>query len=293
MDYSFSLVSLVRILLQPSHDSVATPPHMSKTHCHPRTHPLPDAASLNQPQSRPDAETDQNDLVRLIAWQIFSRVPRHASVEVNDVIQAGHLGLLRARRSYRTECDVPFPIYARYRIRGEILDMLRRLDSAPRSLRRWQKAVDLQTRDLTSRLQRLPTDEELSDTLGIEIGKVRRNRQMLALTSREHDSPVRIDEDFPSRTRESIAAADWMPDVIHERKESFEWLLRSIEKLAPRPRQVVLLYYRQNLTMKQIGSLLQVNESRVSQIHKTAIQTMSAMVQPSRLRRSVAEKVNS
>jgi RNA polymerase sigma factor for flagellar operon FliA len=225
-----------------------------------------------------DAEPDQNDLVRLIAWQIFSRVPRHASVEVNDVMQAGYLGLLRARRSYRSECDVPFPIYARYRIRGEILDMLRRLDSAPRSLRRWQRAVELQTRNLSLRLQRMPTDEELSDTLGVDIDKVRRNRQMLASTSFDNELSKRMDDDFPFRGRESVANADWMPDAIQERKESFELLLRSIEQLPPRARRVVLLYYRQNLTMKQIGTLLQVNESRVSQIHKNALQTMSAMI---------------
>jgi RNA polymerase sigma factor for flagellar operon FliA len=67
--------------------------------------------------------------------------------------------------------------------------------------------------------------------------------------------------------------------VIQERKESCELLLRSIEQLAPRARRVVLLYYRQNLTMKQIGRLLEVNESRISQIHKNALQAMSAMIQ--------------
>ena len=266
---------------------------MPKTPCHPCTRPLPDAASLQYFQPKAEAETEQNDLVRLIAWQIFSRVPRHASVEVNDIIQAGHLGLLRARRSYRSECDVPFAIYARYRIRGEILDMLRRLDSAPRSLRRWQRAVDLQTRDLTFRLQRLPTDEELSESLGTEVDKVRHNRQMLALASHDYESSKRLDEDYPSRTRDSVATSDWMPDVIHERKESFEWLLRSIDKLPARARRVVLLYYRQNLTMKQIGSLLQVNESRVSQIHKIALQTMSAMVKAPPARSKAAQKAKS
>ena len=234
-----------------------------------------------------DTEHDQNDLVRLIACQIFSRVPRHASVEVNDVLQAGYLGLLRARRSYRSECDVPFPIYARYRIRGEILDMLRRLDSAPRSLRRWQRAVEVHTRNLSLRLQRHPTDEELSDTLGVDIGKVRRNRQMLASTTPDREVARQVDDEFYFRARESAAAADWMPDVIQERKESCELLLRSIEQLAPRARRVVLLYYRQNLTMKQIGTLLEVNESRISQIHKNALQAMSAMIQ-SPYRRRVA-----
>jgi RNA polymerase sigma factor for flagellar operon FliA len=151
-------------------------------------------------------------------------------------------------------------------------------------LRRWQRAVESQTRDLSLRLQRHPTDEELSDTLGIEIGKVRRNRQLLASANGENHPPRRLDDEHPQRSRESVAAADWMPDAIQERKESLTLLLRSIECLAPRARKVVLLYYRQNLTMKQIGAILQVNESRVSQIHKTALQTISAVLQSAGIR---------
>jgi RNA polymerase sigma factor for flagellar operon FliA len=239
---------------------------MLKQPCQPRT-AFP---AVTEP-----ANQDQSELVRLIAWQIYARVPRHASVEVADVIQAGHLGLLRARRSYRSESDVPFPVYARYRIRGEILDMLRRLDSAPRSLRRLQRAIESQTRSLSIRLQRHPTDEELSETLGVELAKVRRHRQALAATGRDHVPTTRPGEDTRSRLCESAAAPEGMPDVIQERKESIEILLRSIAGLNPKARSVVLLYYRQNLTMKQIGTILQVNESRVSQIHKHALQTIS------------------
>ena len=274
---------------------LATKSNMTNTSCHPRTHPPQDDAcslpvTMLQAQSQVDADAGQNELVRLIAWQIYSRVPRHAAVEVNDVMQAGYLGLLRARRSYRSECEVPFPIYARYRIRGEILDMLRRLDNAPRSLRRWQRAADLQTRELSFRLQRIPTEEELSDRLGMEINKVRKNRQMLVSTSSDYEFPKRVDDEFPTPRHESVATADWMPDAIQERKESLELLLRSVEKLPPRARSVVLLYYRQNLTMKQIGALLQVNESRISQIHKSALQTMSAMIQSPHGRYAAADK---
>jgi RNA polymerase sigma factor for flagellar operon FliA len=231
------------------------------------------------PPAQLEDEHNHHDLVRLIAWQIYSRVPRHASIEANDVIQAGYLGLLRARRSYLPGSEVPFAVYARYRIRGEILDLLRHLDSAPRSLRRWQRTVEIHTRDLSLRLERQPTDEELSERLGVEVDKVRRNRQMLACTSCDREPPLRDHDDFAGSRRESAATADWMPDVIQERKESFALLIRSIEQLAPRARRVVLLYYRQNLTMKQIGMLLQVNESRVSQIHKSALQTMSEWIQ--------------
>jgi RNA polymerase sigma factor for flagellar operon FliA len=248
---------------------------MPKQPCRPRT---------CHPHQQTDEDQDQNTLVRNIAWQIYSRVPRNASVEIADVLQAGHLGLLRARKSYREECEVPFPVYARYRIRGEILDMLRRLDSAPRSLRRWQRAVENQTRDLSLLLQRIPTDEEISDKLGVEIGKIRRNRQMLVSTTEAHEFPRRCDDDHSKHHRECTAAADSMPDVIQERKESLDALIRSIEVLSPRARRVGLLYYRQNFTMKQIGALLSVNESRISQIHKTALQTMSVVLQSAGIR---------
>jgi RNA polymerase sigma factor FliA len=256
---------------------------MSKQLCQIHTRPSPPSSAHCTP-GQADLDDDSIDLVRLIAWQIYSRIPRNTSLEINDVLQAGHLGLLRARRSYRPECDVPFCIYARYRIRGEILDMLRRLDTAPRSLRRWQRAVEIQTRALSLRLQRVPTDEELSETLGIEIDQVRRNRQILASSGCEQEPQQRGADEFPQRNRECAAASHWMPDAIQERKESLEVLLRSIEMLGARARRVVLLYYSQNLTMKQIGILLQVNESRVSQIHKTALQAMSAVLHSAGIR---------
>jgi RNA polymerase sigma factor for flagellar operon FliA len=84
-----------------------------------------------------------------------------------------------------------------------------------------------------------------------------------------------------------------MPDVIQERKEASELLLRSIESLTPRARRVVLLYYRQNLTMKQIGRILQVNESRVSQIHKTALQAIYAILQSAGIRSAPRTKSTS
>jgi RNA polymerase sigma factor for flagellar operon FliA len=242
---------------------------IAKHPCRPRTTHAPDPQQEDQDQS----------LVRLIAWQIFSRVPKHASVELTDVLQAGHLGLLRARASYRRDSEVPFAVYARYRIRGEILDMLRRLDSAPRSLRRWQRTVENKSRDLSMQLQRTPTDEEIGASLGTEIEKIRKNRQALLSVSMDNELPRRADEDANPSKKEWTASPDWMPDVIQERRESLRILMDSIAALPPRSRQVVVLYYQRDYTMKQIGEVLRVNESRVSQIHKTALQTMSGVLQ--------------
>ena len=247
---------------------------MVKHSCRGRTGPAP----------QQEENQEQVSLVRLIAWQIFSRVPKHASVEIADVLQAGHLGLLRARASYKKDSDVPFPIYARYRIRGEILDMLRRLDSAPRSLRRWQRDIEMKSRDLSLQLQRVPTDEEISVSLGAEIGKIRKNRHALWSASMDNELPRRADENSQVKKQDWTASPDWMPDVIQERKESLRILLGSIAALPPRSRQVVLLYYQRDYTMKQIGAVLCVNESRVSQIHKTALRAMSGILQSAGIR---------
>jgi len=227
-----------------------------------------------QPPDSSEAEPGQHRLVRLIAWHVFSRLPKQTSIELSDLIQAGHLGLLRARGSYLPENNVPFLAYARYRIRGEILDVLRRLDHAPRSLRRWQRASDERSRELTLVLHRAPTDQELGDALGSEIETVRRNRLALWSLPDEQDLS-QIDW---------IATRDSMPDAIQERRESMRILLNTISSLAPRARRVVLLYYQQDLTMKQIGAILRVNESRVSQIHKTALRSMSVILRSAGIR---------
>jgi RNA polymerase sigma factor for flagellar operon FliA len=248
---------------------------MAKHPCRTRT-PLPPLHN--------DPALDHQGLIRMIAWDIFSRIPKHASIEISDLVQAGHLGLLRARRSYRPESKVQFATYARYRIRGEILDVLRRLDNAPRSLRRWQRAVDAKIRELSGSLHRMPTDEELGDALGLDVVEVRRNRYALWTLSGENEVPPRVKKDISENQRSSAAAPDWMPDVIQERKESVRILLDSVSSLPARSQQVILLYYQQDFTMKQIGAILQVNESRVSQIHKTALRSMSMILRSAGIR---------
>jgi RNA polymerase sigma factor for flagellar operon FliA len=233
-----------------------------------------------RPRTRHEDTSDRSEeaertLIRVVAWQAYARLPRYSGVELRDLLQAGYVGLLRARQTYRPDKDVHFLVYARFRIRGEILDMLRRLDSAPRSLRRWQRAVETGSHELSIRLQRLPTDEEISESLGIEIEVIRRNRQMLWSTTPESDAARGCSDDRPMKTKEWAAAPDWTPDMIHERNESLRVLLDCVVSLPARARKVILLYYRQNLTMKQIGAVLSVNESRVSQIHKAALQAMS------------------
>ncbi len=212
-------------------------------------------------------------LVRMIACQIYGSLPAHASVEMSDVVQAGHVGLVNASYSYRAGEEVPFSSFARHRIRGEILDSLRKLDSASRGLRRWQRRLDAETRNLTSDLCREPSEEELSERLGVEIESLRKRRLHIWNTC-SCNSPLRDSRDSEAIDR-VLAGPDSHPDRLHQHGQTVKFLVRAVSVLPPRSRKVVLLYYLRSMTMKQIGVVLNVNESRVSQIHKHALKTMS------------------
>jgi RNA polymerase sigma factor for flagellar operon FliA len=236
-----------------------------------------------RPQS--DVPTDENSgtqgmvlkylpLVRMIAWQIYGSLPLHAAVEMGDVVQAGHVGLVDASRSYHPGADVPFASYARHRIRGEILDSLRKLDAASRGLRRWQRKLDSETRNLTLALSREPSEEEVSTQLGMNVEHLRKRRLSLWYTSSCIQHSSRPGEPGDGALI-PIAALEGNPDRLHQRSQMRMFLSRAVSVLPPRSRKVVILYYLRNLTMKQIGTQLNVNESRISQIHKHALETMA------------------
>ncbi|MCU1257718.1 MAG: polymerase, sigma 28 subunit, FliA/WhiG family [Bryobacterales bacterium] len=249
-----------------------------------------------QPRTRCELESEKSaleptenlgpeylSLVKVIAWQIYSGLPRHAFVELSDIVQAGHLGLVNATRTYSAGFQVPFASYARHRIRGEILDSLRKLDTASRNLRWWQRRIENSAHDLSLNLNRDPTDEEVSARLGVGVARLRKKR--LALW---HAGPCAMPQTSDGETercsRSLASAPDGMPDFIQERREMKEFLERAVSTLPPRSRKVIECYYLRSMPMKQIGRLLNVNESRVSQIHKTALQLMARGLRASGIR---------
>lgn len=230
---------------------------------------------------REDLVLEYLSLVKVIAWQIFGGLPYHAPVELNDIMQAGHLGLVNASQSYRADLKVPFGSYARHRIRGEILDSLRRLDTASRNLRGWQRRIDQSAHGLALVLNREPTDDEVSAQMGVGVSRLRKKRLALWRTAPCSQPAAGEKEPFGK----SVAAApEGMPDSIQERRQMTEFLKKAVATLPPRLQQVIELYYLQNLPMKEIGRVLKVNESRVSQIHKTALQQMARGLRASGIR---------
>ena len=215
-------------------------------------------------------------LVRAIAVRVHENLPVH--VELDDLVHAGIMGLFDASSKYNPEKRVAFSSYAKHRIKGAILDSLRQLDWASRDLRRRHKQIEQVTRDLASTLHRNPTEEEVAGKMGVEVDRWRqmmldlRNVGLISASTRgtEHDDlPA---PDFPAK-------AELQPDSMCAYEQLKELLGTAMQALPERYKKVVLMYYKSELTMKEIGQHLGINESRVSQIHKSALEKMANALQ--------------
>ncbi len=217
-------------------------------------------------------------LVRVIAVRVHSNLPVH--VELDDLVHAGVLGLIDAATKYNPGKEVAFSSYAKHRIKGAMLDSLRQLDWASRDLRRRQKQAEQATHELTLALNRVPTEEEVAGRLGIEVERWRqilmemRNSGMISASTRAVEQEDLPAPDFPAK-------ADTQPDNICVRSEMRTMLSSAIKTLPARYQRVVTLYYTGDLTMKEIGGLMGINESRVSQIHKSALEKMASVLEQS------------
>jgi RNA polymerase sigma factor for flagellar operon FliA len=236
-------------------------------------------------ETRDQIVMDHLSLVKAIAIRVHENLPVH--VELDDLVHAGVLGLFDAVDKYDSEKNVAFQAYAKHRIKGAILDSLRQLDWASRDMRKRQKQVDLVTRDLTARLGRNPDDQELAKEMGVEEN--RWHRMVMELRTVGLTSTVTTFADQErDRADEFPAAPDAQPDRICERNELRDTLARVMKTLPERYRAVVGLYYTNDMTMKQIGSVMGVNESRISQIHKTALRKMLIVLEAEGIRSSEA-----
>jgi RNA polymerase sigma factor for flagellar operon FliA len=214
-------------------------------------------------------------LVKAIAIRVHENLPVH--VDLDDLIHAGVLGLFDAVTKYDEDKNVAFHAYAKHRIKGAILDSLRQADWASRDLRQRQKRLDAVTRELTAQLGRAPLEAEVAVEMGVSVERWRRMQMELRTVGL---MPTGNNPDFePDRALEFAATPELQPDRICERSELRSTLAHAMETLPERYQKVVFLYYTGNLTMKEIGDRMGVNESRVSQIHKTALKKMQVVLQ--------------
>ena len=221
------------------------------------------------------------NLVRLVAGRMAMNAPAH--VDKDDFIGWGVLGLLDAIDKFDPGQKASFETYASTRIRGAIIDQIRILDWAPRSLRRKARELGRASDKLKDELGRNPGDKELAAEMGID------EDELFELTTEIHgayvlslDAKISADSDGGE-----ISLGDVMsdttaptPEASALRKETEELRANAIGKLPESERRVITLYYYDELTLKEIGKLLALSESRICQIHRSVIKKMKKTLQP-------------
>ncbi len=205
-------------------------------------------------------------MVRRVAAQMIARLP--ANVELDDLIQAGMIGLFDALSRYQADQGAQFETFAMQRVRGAMLDELRGADWLPRSVRRSQREIEAAIRRLEQRLHRVPSEREIAAELGVDLETYQgmlsdsRGLQLVSLDD--------LDPDDGALERAAEPPAQNALGMLGDDRFRAA-LVAQIERLPEREQLIMGLYYEQELSLKEIGAVLGVTESRVSQLHSQAI----------------------
>jgi RNA polymerase sigma factor for flagellar operon FliA len=230
-------------------------------------------------QARDQLVMDHVPLVKSLAQRLAQRLP--AQVEVNDLISVGVLGLVEAANRYRPTLGVPFDAFARRRVNGAMLDSLRDLDWAPRSLRRLRRDLDATLGRLRHELGREPVEREIAEAMNLSVPQYERTLESLraldVATIRQLDAPG---PDGESLLDVAIDPEEGLVAKL-ERTELREHLARAIVNLPERERQILALSYEEELTLAEIGHVLGVSESRVCQLRSLAISRLRSSLKDS------------
>lgn len=214
--------------------------------------------------------------VRFIARRMHDRLP--ASVELDDLISAGTIGLMDALKKFDSSKNIQFKTYAQFRIKGAILDSLRELDWGSRALRRKAREVEDANSRLRTKLGRAATEQEIADELAMKL----EDYQLLLGDLRGLEiGSLHFADDEDGRTEdvsEKVVDLGPTPFDCFESTEQKQLLGKWIDELPERERQVLSLYYYEELPMKEIGALLGVVESRVSQLHTSAVARLRSRI---------------
>jgi len=201
--------------------------------------------------------SSQYSLVKRVAYHLSSRLPSNIAIE--DLVQAGMEGLLQAQKVFDASRGINFELFAKTRIRGAMLDEVRRISFSTRNVISTKRKQDEIIRDLTQKLGRQPKNTEVARELGISIEEYDSDR--LLAGSAEFVSTDESPEAF-----EEIDENRGGPEAELEQAEDIEALASAIEKLPERSQQILALYYQEEMNLKEIGEILSVSESRISQI---------------------------
>lgn len=214
-------------------------------------------------------------LVKRIAYHLMARLP--SSVQVDDLIQNGMIGLLDAINRFESGMGAQFETYAAQRVRGAMLDGLRENDWLPRSLRRDFRRIEVAIAQLEQEYGRAPSEQELASSMGMGLGEYQkmlqdaRGHQLLSF----EDLVEAGDDDYLER---HLSDESHEPLRLLEDQNLKHMLVQGIEALPEREKLMMALYYEQDLNLREIGEVMGVTESRVCQLHSQAVARLRARI---------------
>lgn len=217
-----------------------------------------DYKSTGSPELRNQLVLQYSPLVKYVAGRVRSELP--ANVDSADLVSEGVIGLIDAIDKYEPERGLQFQTYAVPRIRGAILDSIRAADWVPRSVRSRIREIDRAGNTLRHRLARTPTDQELAEEAGITVAELRQVREKPTYVASAADDELANVTEVASQFEE-----------LFEVDETRDLLIQAVGKLPERDQVVIALYFFEGFTLGEIGLILQVTESRVSQLRTRAI----------------------
>lgn len=219
-------------------------------------------------------------LARMIAKRTHARLPR--GIDLDDLVSTAVIGLIEAVERFDPKRGVAFKSYAKHRIQGAILDSLRATDWVPRAVRRRAEMVEGARKTLTDNLGRIPSSGELSEHLGIPLSELQdllQNTDTRPLLSLD----VAVDDGSGTPLADLVPDEEGTPDQRFEARQLRQAAIEAIEELPERERIAIVLFYFQELSLKEVGSVLGVSESRACQLNAQGIKRLQA-----RLRAQVA-----
>ncbi len=232
-----------------------------------------DYAKTKSPEIREKIILEYAPLVKIVAGRLSMYLGYN--VEYEDLVSYGIFGLIDAIDKFDFLKDVKFETYASLRIRGAILDQIRKMDWIPRTIRQKQKKIDAVIREIEISCGRMATDEEIAEKLGITADEYLDWQSQMKITNivslnefLEQGSEVSNESSHTKSTQFDT------PEEVLERDELKKILTEALELLTEKERKVIVLYYYEELTLKEISSILEVSESRISQLHTRALQKM-------------------
>lgn len=199
------------------------------------------------------------------------------TVEYEDLVSYGIFGLIDAIDKFDYRKGIKFETYASLRIRGAILDQIRKMDWIPRSIRQKQRQIDAAITKLESAEDKTATDEEIAKELDISLEEYYVWQGQTKVTGIASIDEF-VEQGIEVRAFDNQKYADNEPEKVYEKEELKNLLKESLDKLTEKERMVVVLYYYEELTLKEISSVLEVSESRVSQLHTKALQKMKQIL---------------